>query len=82
MNNQEQIEQNYRIFEQQLPQLLARYRGKFALMRDGKIVAFFDTARDAFIAGQKLFAQDNLFSIQEVTATPIDLGWFSHALPQ
>jgi hypothetical protein len=82
MNQQSQIEQNFQVFEQRLPALLKTHRGQFALMRDGEIVEFFDTARDAYVAGQKLFAQDNLFSIQEVIATPADLGWFSHALPQ
>jgi hypothetical protein len=42
-------------------------------MRDGKIVEFFDTARDAFLAGQKLFEEDKLFSVQEVVETPVDL---------
>lgn len=50
-------------------------------MRDGQIVEFFDTARDAYIAGQKVFEDDLLFSIQEVIETPVDLGFFSHALP-
>ncbi|MHB8628615.1 MAG: hypothetical protein ACYDBJ_16595 [Aggregatilineales bacterium] len=74
----EQIERNYRAFEQKLPSLTPIYQGKFALMRDGEIVEFFDTARDAYVAGQKLFT-DQLFSIQEVVETPIDLGFFSHA---
>ena len=41
----------------------------------------FDTARDAYLAGQKLYP-DALFSVQEVTDTPADLGFFSHAMPQ
>jgi hypothetical protein len=77
MTQTEQVEQNFRVFEQQLPDFLEAHRGQFALMRDGEIVAFFDTVRDAFITGQKLFAQDNLFSIQEVIPTPADLGFFS-----
>jgi hypothetical protein len=51
-------------------------------MRDGQIIEFFDTARDAYIAGIKLFDKDRLFSVQEVIETPIDLGFFSHALPE
>ena len=58
------------------------HRGKFALMRDGQIIEFFDTARDAYVAGQKLYKQDQLFSVQEVIETPADLGFFSHALSQ
>jgi len=78
----QQVEANYKTFEQKLPGLIVAHRGKFALMRDGEIVEFFDTARDAFVAGQKIFAQDKIFSVQEIVETPIDLGFFSHALPQ
>ncbi len=78
----EQVRANYKAFEQKLPSLLQSHRGKFALMRHGEIIEFFNTARDAFVAGQRLFPQDQLFSIQEVVETPIDLGFLSHALPQ
>ena len=77
----QQIDKNYEAFKQELPNLLAIHRGKFALMRDEAIIEVFDTARDAFVAGQKLFA-DNLFSVQEIVETPIDLGFYSHALSQ
>lgn len=75
-----QVEKNYATFKKQLPELVIKHRGKFALMHDGEIVEFFDTARDAFITGQKLF-EINGFSVQEITDVPIDLGYFSHALP-
>jgi hypothetical protein len=78
----QQLEDNYKAFQGQLPTLVSSHRGKFALMRHGQIVEFFDTARDAYVAGQKLFAADRLFSVQEVTDTPVDLGFFSHAVPQ
>lgn len=79
---QEQVKANYLAFEKKVPELLVSYRGKFALMRNGEIIDFFDTARDAYIAGQKLYSQDNLFSVQEVIETPVDLGFFSYAMPQ
>lgn len=79
---QDQIERNYKAFHAQLPTLLNTQRGKFALMRDGEIVEFFDTPRDAYVAGRKIFSNDNLFSVQEVINTPADLGFFSHAVPQ
>jgi hypothetical protein len=75
----EQIDRNYRAFQEQLSSLATTQRGKFALMRDGQIIEFFDTARDAYVAGQRLFEHDQLFSVQEVTETPVDLGFFSHA---
>jgi hypothetical protein len=78
----EQVDRNYRAFAEKLPGLLASHQGKFALMRNGEIVEFFDTARDAYVAGQKLFEADQLFSVQEVIETPVDLGFFSHAVSQ
>lgn len=77
---QDQVEKNYEAFTKQLPSLLATHRGKFALMRNGKIAQFFDTARDAHVAGQALFA-DGLFSIQEVSDGSVDLGYYSYAVP-
>ena len=78
----QQVERNYRAFTEKLPSLLASHQGKFALMRDCEIVEFFDTARDAYIAGKKLFNEDQMFSVQEVVETPVDLGFFSHAVSQ
>jgi hypothetical protein len=81
MTQKDQVETNYKTFRQKLPDLLKTHAGKFALMRDGTVVEFFDTARDAYAAGQQLF-KDNLFSIQEVIEIPVDLGFFSHAITQ
>jgi len=78
----EQVLRNYEVFQEKLSSLVATHGGKFALMRDGEIVDFFDTVRDAYVAGQNLFEKDALFSVQEVVGTPVDLGFFSHALPQ
>jgi len=77
-----QVDINYTAFEKKLPSLLPTHGGKFALMRDGEIVEFFDTARDAYAAGQKIFEKDKIFSVQGVTETPINLGFFSYALPE
>lgn len=76
----EELEKNYAAFTAQLPQLLQTHAGKFALMRDGKIVEFFDTARDAYVAGQKIHP-DGVFSVQRVVEGSVDLGFFSHAMP-
>ncbi len=77
----DEIERNYRAFQARLPDLVQVHSGKWALMRHGEIVDFFDTVRDAHVAGHRLFS-DDVFSVQEVAQRIIDLGWFSHALPQ
>jgi len=74
------VESNYLAFTKKLPEFVATRRGKFALMRNEEIVEFFDTAGDAYVAGKKLYS-DGLFSIQEVIDTPINLGFFSYAVP-
>lgn len=76
----EQLDRNYAAFVKELPKISQTHAGKFALMHDGQIVDFFDTARDAVVAGQNLYT-DGLFSVQQVTDKPVDLGYFSHALP-
>ena len=77
----EQVKQNYDAFVAKLPELLKSHSGKFALMRDRAIIEFFDTARDAYAAGSKLYTDEKRFSIQQVVEAPVDLGFFSHALP-
>jgi len=76
----DQVKGNYDAFMAKLPSLLKSHAGKFALMRDGEVVEFFDTARDAYFAGLRLFKEEGRFSIQEVVEAPVDLGFYSHAV--
>ena len=76
-----EVKRNYEAFVNVLPTIIAAHQGKFALIRDTKIIEYFDTAADAYRAGLQLFREEP-FSIQEVTETAIDLGFFSHAVPQ
>lgn len=78
---QEIVDQNFEAFQKELPQLLQAHRGKYALLRDGKTVEFFDSMRDALIYGRDNYP-DERYSVQKVTDTPEDLGYFSHALYQ
>jgi hypothetical protein len=72
-----QVDQNYDAFVRKLGSILETHRDQLALMRDGKIVGYFNTPRDALYAATERFP-DGLFSIQEVTDEPIDLGFWSH----
>jgi hypothetical protein len=80
-DEREEVKRNYEAFVRKLPELFATHRGKFALMRDAEIIEFFDTSGDAYRAGRKLYP-DQRFSIQEVVDSPVDLGFFSHAVPE
>ena len=74
-----EVDRNYEAFERLLPELLTTERGKVALMRSGRIVDFFSSEALALAEGRGRFP-DGLFSVQEVTDRPADLGFFSHAI--
>ena len=76
---QEAVDRNYEAFAKLLPELMKTQMGKYALLRDGAVVEFFDSANDALIYAEKEFP-DNLFSIQHVVDVIADLGYFSHAV--
>ena len=73
----EEVDRNYEAFERMLPAILAAHRDQVALMKDQKIVGFYDKPVDALRAAVQQFP-DDVFSIQEVTDVPIDLGIWSH----
>lgn len=74
-----EVDRNYDAFEAALPSLLPDKRGQFALLRGGTIVHLYASEGAALMAGRQLF-DDGLFSVQEVTDRPVDLGFFSHAI--
>ena len=49
-------------------------------MHDRKIVAILSTFSEANLTVRMLYG-DDVYSVQEVTETPVDLGWFSHVQP-
>ena len=73
----QEVDRNYDAFMRMLGSILKEHRDEYALMRDGEIVAFFVKPGDAHRAGVERYA-DGIFSIQEVTDEPIDLGFWSH----
>lgn len=74
----EEVDRNYEAFKKLLPSLLAEHRDKLALMRDERIVGFFDTPRELLEAAYERFP-DEIFSIQEVTDEPLFLGYCADA---
>lgn len=73
----EEVDRNYDAFTRTLGSIIDTHRDQLALMRDARIVGFYDTPREALRAGAEFFP-DGIFSIQEVTDEPIDLGFWSH----
>ena len=74
-----QVDRNYASFKEKLPSLLTTQRGRYALMKDGEIIAFYDTLSDAYVTAHRFVGPDE-FSIQRVTDQRIDLGFFSNAV--
>ena len=72
-----EVDRNYDVFTRLLGAMLADHRDQLALMRDGEVVGFYKTPREALEAASEKFS-DGIFSIQEVTDEPIDLGFWSH----
>lgn len=80
MTDTSHIDENFAAFMEMFPSLPADKHGKYALMRDKKIVEYFDSAGDGMKAGRLAFP-DHRFSVQKVTMAPINLGIFSYAVP-
>jgi len=74
-----EIDRNFDIFERLLPKLVKDHAGKFALMRAGEIIDFHADEMSALAVGRQSYA-DGLYSVQEVSVRPVDLGFFSHAI--
>jgi hypothetical protein len=78
MSQDEQVKLNYEAFKKMLPSIMNR-ENKYALLRDGELVAIYDTMPDAVTTAQKMF-EDDRWSIQRITSRPINLGYRSRAL--
>ncbi len=77
---QQEVDDNYREFVALLPSIIGQHTNKFALMKDGKIRGYFSTFEDASTAAAQ-FINDDIFSVQQVSNTTIDLGFFNYAIP-
>ena len=76
-----EIDTNFDFFQRTLGDYLPDFSGKYALLKNCEVVAFFDSAFEAEQAGEKEFS-DGLYSIQQVSEAPADLGFFTYAFNQ
>ncbi|MGH6872629.1 MAG: hypothetical protein ACREHE_14100 [Rhizomicrobium sp.] len=65
-----QVEQNYQAFQKLLPQLMKTNPGQYALLNNGQVIRFFQSASDAVQEGFTKYGPGN-FSVQEVTDQPL-----------
>ncbi len=72
-----EVDRNYDFFQRNLATFMKDHAGQYALLKEQRVVDFFERAGDAFRYAIAHYA-DRIFSIQEVIDEPIDLGFFSH----
>lgn len=73
----DQVDINFEAFQIQLPNLLKKHAGKFALLHDSEVVGYFNTSFEAFKKGNVDFGEGQ-FSVQEVTDRVESLGFYSN----
>jgi hypothetical protein len=74
-----EVDRNFDALITMLANLLPHHRGEFALMRAGEVQGYFPNESSALKSGRHQF-EDGIFSVQEITDRPADLGFFSHAI--
>lgn len=75
----QEIEKNFKAIQKEMDRYIPLRANRYALMRHGDVVEFYVSYEDAYKTGRR-FYEDGLFSIQKVTKTPEDLGYFSRAV--
>lgn len=75
----QEIARNYDAFQRRLSEYLPQHRDEYALLKAGEVQGFYPTPGEADREGWHRFA-DRLYSIQQVTSEPIDLGCYANAV--
>ena len=74
----DEIGANFDYFQRTLATHLRAHAGQFALLKGRRVYGFFDSVGEADLAGWRQFS-DRLYSIQQVTPEPVDLGLYADA---
>jgi len=81
-SRKDEVERNFAVFNNELPNLLQTHPGKFALMHNEEIIEFMDTFGDALRLARALFPRSD-FSVQQViTPGNIHFGAYTNAVCQ
>lgn len=73
-----EIDRNFDFFMRNVSDFIERHRGQFALLRHSSVVGFHNSVKEAEETGVDRFS-DGIFSIQEVSDDPVDLGFYTYA---
>lgn len=74
-----EVDHNYDFFQRNLSRYLGDQAGKYALIKSAEVVEFFDGPGEAYRSGLARFP-DKLFSVQQVSSEPVELGFYSVAV--
>ena len=74
-----EIAQNFDALQRKLGNCLPEHAGRFALLVKREIKGFFDDPIVADNEGKRI-ASDGLYSIQQVTDRPVELGVYANAI--
>lgn len=69
-----EVDKNYDFFKQELPKIIIGHLGQFVLLRHQAIIDYFDTFEDAQKYAIAMY-KDELFSVQKVEDTVLNLGF-------
>lgn len=75
-----EVKANYSFFKKKSAELEKKHHGKFVLLHRQQIKGYYDTDNDAMAVGKKDYGEGN-FSVQEIGASLVDLGYQSYAIP-
>ena len=73
-----EIASNFDFFQRTLSEHLRAHAGQFALIKARRVHGYFDTPSEADNVGWSHFA-DKIYSIQQVTPEPVELGLYANA---
>ena len=73
-----EIARNFDFFQRTLGEHLRAHAGQFALLKSQRIHGYFESPSAADKAGWSRFT-DRIYSIQQVTSEPVELGLYATA---
>lgn len=73
-----EIDRNLFAFLPRIPELMKEHEGEFAVLRHQQVISIHKRLRDALEDACAAFS-DGIYSIQQVTDKPVELGFFSYA---
>lgn len=74
----QEIAENFDYFQRTLREHLRAHAGQFALLKAQRVHGYYDSPGEADRQGWSRFS-DRLYSIQQVTPEPVELGLYSNA---